>query len=316
MRALALKNTLPDWEFQVIDISQIISSASRFSKSLAFRFNSGPVVTGLNALILKNAKGLYDLIWVDKAIWLKEETVEYLKSISKKLLHYTPDCAFVINRSHHFDRAVKYYDIFVTTKSFEKEYYPLDRTIFVHQGYDHEFHKPYYSFENKFRDVVFIGLYEESRHQIIDLLLRKGIKVSICGVGWRRIKSSNRLEFLGDRLFGEDYARTISSSFFSLGLLSKKFPELHTTRTIEIPACQSALVTEGNSEIRSMFNDDQVIFFKNIEEIPDRIKYFLSHKEQLKRVTENGYNCVLNSAFSYNSIVQTILKKASIDTHV
>ena len=37
------------------------------------------------------------------------------------------------------------------------------------------------------------------------------------------------------------------------GLLAKWVPELHTTRTFEIPACGTALVTERNSETALVF---------------------------------------------------------------
>ena len=47
----------------------------------------------------------------------------------------------------------------------------------------------------------------------------------------------------------EEYAKIISLSYFGLGLLSNWVPELHTTRTFEIPACNTCLITPKTIEI-------------------------------------------------------------------
>src|SRR5690606_33570838 len=98
-------------------------------------------------------------------------------------------------------------------------------------------------------------------------------------------------------------------SKFGLGLYSKRFPELHTTRTFEIPACGTALLTERNSEINSFFSKENAILYSDIPEMIDKIKYFLAHPESLERVTLNGYNRVHKDGYDYNSILKGILNR-------
>nr|WP_237691519.1 glycosyltransferase [Mangrovimonas futianensis] len=100
----------------------------------------------------------------------------------------------------------------------------------------------------------------------------------------------------------------------ALGLLSKRFPELHTTRTLEIPACGTALLTEKNEEICRIFDDHEVVFFKDKEDLVCKIKYYLSpeNHNKLFAVMENGFNKVWVGGYSYKSIISNILEKIEL----
>ena len=204
----------------------------------------------------------------------------------------------------------------ITTKSFEKEnylqYIPSSKLILTTQGFDKNIHYPRHSFKNKSDEVVFIGLCEESREQIVDLLIQNKIKVKIAGHGWQNfIKKHNSrfLNYLGTSLWKDDYAREISGSYFGIGLLSKRFPELHTTRTFEIPACGTALLTERNSETECFYNDDEVIFYNSTEDLVEKITYYRKNVDRLKQLTLNGKNKVTQGGFDYHSILTEILNK-------
>jgi spore maturation protein CgeB len=108
-------------------------------------------------------------------------------------------------------------------------------------------------------------------------------------------------------VYGETYSHLISNSKFGLGLLSKRFPELHTTRTFEIPACGTALLTERNEEIEELFNNDEVIYFDSKEELAKRIKFYINHSDILKDITNKGHLRVAGSGYDNNSIIKTIL---------
>lgn len=45
---------------------------------------------------------------------------------------------------------------------------------------------------------------------------------------------------------------------FARGALSRRFPERHTTRTFEIPACGTVLITEWNEEISVFLGEKSV----------------------------------------------------------
>ena len=113
-------------------------------------------------------------------------------------------------------------------------------------------------------------------------------------------------------VYGEEYAKTISKYALSWGAISKWIPERHTTRTFEIPACGTALITERNDEIHSFFNDDEVIFYSSEQEFVEKIKYFLNNRNELKLLSEKGYRKVISAGYDYKSILKKILTQAEI----
>ena len=71
MRANVLKRILNDWEFHLIDTDIPFSDSNRIFRSISFRFKIGPLVSLINKYIIDHTKeGYYDLIWVDKAIFV------------------------------------------------------------------------------------------------------------------------------------------------------------------------------------------------------------------------------------------------------
>lgn len=308
MRADALQALIKPEVYDVIDTHKPFYESHPYVRSLAFHFKKGPLINRLNNYILSKVNRDYDVIWVDKAVFIKPNVTKLLGKKSNILIHYTPDTAFEENRSKYFYKSIPYYNYLITTKSFEEEYYlqdvNKDRLLFVPQGFDKTLHYPRHKFFEKENKVVFIGLNEPSREEAISELLKNNIRVDLAGENWMKFVNRNQhpnLEFLGESLFKDDYAHAISSSLFGLGLVSKRFPELHTTRTFEIPACGTALLTERNSETLKGFKDDEAIFFSSHEEMVNKILFFAQDKEALRLLSQKGYDSVLRNGYDYQS---------------
>ena len=93
------------------------------------------------------------------------------------------------------------------------------------------------------------------------------------------------------------------------GALSKWVPELHTTRTFEIPACGTALVTERNSETASFFKNSDAIFYNDINDLVTQVKYYMSNNKSLETLTEKGTKTVHLQGKDYKSIIHTLLQQ-------
>lgn len=317
MRGEMLKKVLPEHQHTVIDTDLIYNKANRVLRSLAFRYKIGPLVASINKFVIQHlGDQVYDLIWVDKAIYLTPATTAVLKQHARVLLHFTPDPAFVFHSSRHFEHSIKLYDYLVTTKIFELKYYHSiagkAKTIYCTQGYDPAIHKPYHSFSEK-SGVVFIGHHEKDREGILQEILNKGIEVKLAGIDWEPFRAKNRnnpnLAFMGTAVLGEEYAKLISSGLVSLGLLSKYIPEQHTTRTFEIPACGTALLTERTGETTSIFRPDEAFFFDDTKEIGEVLQSVFSDKQKLEEVTGNGYRKVTTGGYDYYSLLDSIVKQ-------
>lgn len=316
MRGECLKQLLQDYEFLIVNTDVPINATPKLLRSIGWRYKRGPLIRNINNYITRELNGnySYDLVWIDKGVFIDPEIVHTIGKNSRKLVHFTPDPAFTYHRSKLFYEALSLYDYCITTKSFEIESYKKYgvKTIFCTQGYDPAIHKPYHNFREK-DGVVFIGHREDEREYIISQLVEKDIKITIAGNHWdkfaARRKHKSNLVYKGKGVFGDDYAKELSAALLGLGLLSKWVPELHTTRTFEIPACKTVLVTEHNPEIGSVFSDDEVIYYEDAEEAITKIEYYLDKKYKLMSLTENGYKKVTEGGYSYFEILAKVLKQ-------
>jgi spore maturation protein CgeB len=156
-------------------------------------------------------------------------------------------------------------------------------------------------------------LYEPARAEVVQKLIDSRIKVKLAGHKWRKYIAKNStspyLDYVGTKLTGNAYARLISSALFSLGCLSKRFPELHTTRTFEIPACATALLTERNEETTSYFDEDEVIFYDSLDDLINKLRYYEKNLIELQNLTYKGRQKVLNGGYDYTTIMRRLLKR-------
>lgn len=317
MRGEYIREILNPAKFNVANIDIPLYQENRIFRSIGWRYKVGPLINNINKFINSIIQGNYDydLVWVDKGVFINPSLIKKLRLHSKKLVHFTPDPAFTYHQSNLFFQALPYYDYVITTKSFEMNLYKkfgAKNIIFCTQGYDNKIHKPYYSYEEK-EGIVFIGHYEKDRANMLQSILKKDIPITLAGIGWHSFylkhQTNNNLKYLGNGIFGEEYARTISKGIIALGFLSKIIPELHTTRTIEIPACNTVLVTERNTETQNIFNEDEVIFFNGINDFAEKIVDFYPQKKLLESISQNGYRKITASNFDYRSIVESLIQQ-------
>lgn len=315
MRAEKIKSLLSDWKLDIIDTDIPYNTGGRIYKSLAFRYKIGPLIKTINKYVICHLEhDSYDLIWVDKAIFLTEKTTRILRQMAKVLVHYTPDPAFTFHRSKHFYRSLPLYDFAVTTKTYELDNYitlmgDKSKVLYVTQGFDKKLHRPMIDWKEK-RGVAFLGRYEKERAETIKALLNIGIDVYLGGGKWEKFVNANQysnLHYLGNNVQGEEYVKSISACLFALGSVSKWVPEKHTTRTFEIPACGTALLTERNDEIASFYSDNQVIYYDTIDELLSKVRYYSNHMDELYAITKNGYQRVIDGGFDFESIMRKLL---------
>ena len=315
MRADKMREILSNWDVRIIDTDIPNNESCHLFVSLAWHYKIGPLIWRTNKYVLdKIDDECFDLIWVDKAIYLTERTTKILRTRTKRLVHYTPDPAYTFHRSRLLFASFPYYDYVVTTKTYEindfvKTMGSRDKVLYVTQGFDKKLHRPIASWCDK-KGVAMIGHYEEEREATVLALLKAGIDVYLAGGKWDVFAvehACENLHYLGVSVQGEDYVRALSGCLFALGAVSKWIPEKHTTRTFEIPACGTALLTEKNEEIAGFYSDDEVIYYDGNKDLVEKVKYYINHKEELRILTEKGYKRVQNGGFDFESIMRHLL---------
>jgi hypothetical protein len=321
MRAEWLRELTPGWSWEWVDTDASMESRSRLWRSMAYRYQVGEAVDAINNKVLEQLSQKIDLIWIDKAVFLRADTVARARELSTRLVHFTPDTAFGVNTSRHFEATLPMFDLAVTTKSFEVDEYSTridrSRVFLTTQGFDPNVHYPRSRAEDRKREAVFVGLAEPDRERCLETLIECGVSVRLAGRNWAsfasRFAGHPLFAFEGEGSFGNEYARLLSESWLGVGLLSKRFPELHTTRTFEIPACGGILATESTVETRDFFSDDEALFFTDYEELAQKARKLLACDDaELSEFAERGRARVQSDPRDYPAILSAVLKHPGV----
>jgi spore maturation protein CgeB len=316
MRGENLKVLLARASFEVIDLDEPIRRTRQPFRSLGWRYTSGPLIGKIDRFVRERLNGEYDLAWIDKGIFIGAGLLRDIRAGLK--VHYTPDTAIVFNQSRLFNSSIPLYDYCITTKSFELEAFKQKgarEVLFCTQGYDARVHRPSVPTGEK-NGVVFVGLCEPSREHLLANLLERKVPLTLAGKNWEKFVRKHRnnpcLNYIGQGVFGETYAALVSGGQLGLGLLSKRFPERHTTRTLEIPACGTALATERNEDTLSIFGEEEVFFYRDTRELIEAVPALLNDRERLDKIAQAGYQRVTQGEFDYLSILRGLLRKMNI----
>ncbi len=258
-----------------------------------------------------------DIIWIDKGLKIWPETLRKLKKLGHFVIGYSPDD---MNQSHcrskYWLAGLKYYDYFITTKTYnvpELINMGAKNAVFVGNAYAPELHFPRSVIaEDKLRfggSVGFIGAYEKDRANYMDCLGRSGVRIRWWGSGEKRVKLHHpNIKKERQFLWDEDYAKAINCFDINLCFLRKKNRDLQTTRSIEIPACGGFMLAERTDEHLSLFEEGiEAEFFSSVEELIDKTKFYLANTELRIQIALAGAEKCKKAGYSNDERLRQIL---------
>ncbi|MFX0209671.1 MAG: glycosyltransferase [Candidatus Hodarchaeota archaeon] len=281
-----------------------------------------PDFANVNQHILQSIeRGKIDVLWLDKALTISPKTLVTIRKISARtlIIGYSPDdMAGKHNQSRAFLNSLPLYDVYFTTKSYgvkDLETLGVRRAIFVGNAYDPNTHRPVIISEEEKRrfggNVGFIGDYEIERAKFIFFLAENNIPVRIWGPNWdRKCRLSHpNLIIEGRPLWGDEYAKAICSFDINLHFLRKINRDLQTQRSVEIPACGAFMLAERTNEHLELFEEaKETEFFDTKEELLEKIRYYLNHKEERERIAKAGRQRCTKSGYSYHDRLKEMLE--------
>jgi len=268
-------------------------------------------------------KDSFDVIWVDKGITIKAETLKKIKEESSRtiLVHYNPDDPFGAVKPgwKTFLKSAPLYDVhFVFREQNLLEYKKIGcKKVFrLYSGYDPCLHRPInITKEDRLKlggPVGFIGTYEKERAQSMYFLAQNEIPIRIWGNDWTRrcyLQHSN-LKVEGKALWADDFAKSICSFDINLAFLRKINRDLQTTRSIEIPACGGFMLAERTNEHLELFKEgEEAEFFSSDEELLAKVQYYLEHEDQRKAIAQAGRRRCLTSGYSHHDRLRHMLEQ-------
>ena len=304
------------------------------------RMQCGSVVDEINRLVLERAREFRpNLVWAEKQEFLRTETIENLRKLDARCVHFTPDPYFSLDwkRTRLMDEAMRAFDVLVYCKSYEREQYegigkPI---IYMPLGYCDEVHRPLASQDARWRCAVgFLGGWEPRRERLLHTVAAAGIDLKIWGRYWeflrdgrwtprryvvlQQLAGKDRFRFHSDELlsrahqggevYADDYARALTGSKIGLGFLRRVCPDQHTTRTFEIPACGSLLLADRTEEHQELFEEGkEAEFFASCEELLEKVRFYSTNEPARERVAKAGYGRCIRAGYDYVHRLRTAL---------
>lgn len=161
-------------------------------------------------------------------------------------------------------------------------------------------------------ELCFIGtnIPAERRDLFLVNMLDAGIPLSIYGGNWHRSRywPMLRQNFDGSSLVNEDYAAQLSKVAMCLGLLSHRNRDLHTRRTMEIPAAGSVLLAERSSEHQLLFEEGvEALYWQTATDCTQLSQYMLASESDLSRIRTAGHQRLAEFGIGNEDVVRQSL---------
>src|SRR5258707_10013313 len=227
--------------------------ASWIVRQVQRRTQKGSIVGEINSTILSAARQFRpNIVWADKQEFLRAETIEELRRLGARSVHFTPDPYFSLNwkRTRLMDEAMRSFDALVYCKSYERaQYQTLGKpVVYMPLGYCDEVHRPVASQDARWSCTVgFLGGWEPRRELLLHAVAAAGVDLKIWGGHWeflrdgkwtprrhiilRQLAGKDRFRFHSDELlsrahqggevYADDYARALTGSKIGLGFLRR-----------------------------------------------------------------------------------------------
>jgi spore maturation protein CgeB len=112
----------------------------------------------------------------------------------------------------------------------------------------------------------------------------------------------------GGEVYGDDYARALTAARIGVGFLRKTWPDQHTTRTFEIPACGSLLLADRTEEHQSFFEEGrEAEFFGSEAELVDKASFYAANEDARSRIAAAGRARCETSGYAYIERLRPVL---------
>lgn len=249
---------------------------------------------------------------------IKKETILRItqKSGSLTFNWFTDDHWRFYNFSKYY--ALLFHWVSTTDSQAKEKYHKIGykNVIKTQWACNHFLYKP--SNLSKIYDVAFVGQPHGNRREIIEKIKKAGINVKCWGKGWPegrisqeemiKIFSQSKINLNLTKSSGSIGFRALASIFLKkesneslkfvkpkywLGnfqsLLAKKREQIKG-RNFEIPGSGGFLLTSDADNLTDYYQDGkEIVIYKNIDDMIDKIKYYLEYNKEREAVARAGY---------------------------
>lgn len=253
------------------------------------------------------------------------DTLKYINEDLKIItISWVADNPFDSTRFTFFPFNLKYYDyLFIGDMMWEQNICNLAPKAKIFQllgAYSPEYFKPVsLSVEDRCNYNCNIAFAGSAYGMKAEGTYRVGILAQIADFGlkiwgddsWERYfkyYSHLKTSFQGDRLNFEELNKMYQLAKININLPN---PQLYTTfqqRVFEIAAAKGFQIVDYRRDIYECFSKNDIVTFKNIRELREKIKYFINNPEKRKSYIEKAYIKV-KDVHTYENRMKEMLEK-------
>lgn len=291
-------------------------------RKLEHRLAAGPEVARLNRdLIAASHHHKPDLLWCDKVLWMRPETLAAFRAQDIPTVSYMIDNFFGPRRDpgwRLYAKTIRDYDLHCTQRdSNVRDYMAAGarNVLKIQTAFEPTIHfpapKPYTdAFRN--RAISFIGTTYDDRPAILTRLAAEGLPVVISGGEhhWRRALTSQAFALLyrEGELYNQQYRSAIWRSRINLSFLTHSNADEFVHKSFEIAACGGFLLAERTpGHLERFIEDEEAVFFNGYDELVSKIRRYLPDEAARNRIALAGQRRAWSSGYDNDTQVRRIL---------
>jgi spore maturation protein CgeB len=305
---------------ELVDPFKALAGSSFYS---AWGFKTGYL--GLEGRITRHVlnslqSDRYDIVWVDNGETVGKRLASELKRRCDRIINHNLDNPFTNRdgaRWRLFLSALPLYDLFITPRR-SSQIAALEagatRAVEMMQSADEEVHRHVTLVgeegETLGSEVVFAGTWMPERGPFMKHLIDRGVPLRIFGPRWTKAPEYQALKSVVTARGLDDatYVKVISGSKIALGLLSAGNNDVHTTRSLEIPAIGTPFCGPRTSDHQVLYQDGvEAVFFDTADECADICLALLQDEQRRQAIGAAGYQRALKNGRFNERICRDIL---------
>lgn len=255
----------------------------------------------------------YDVLWVDHGRYVGGTLVRECRRRGMRTVVYNHDDPFGFRDRLSwilYKRTVRDYDLVVVVREpnvREAKKLGARDVLHVWRSADEVAHARQEltpEQEAQYRsDVLFIGMWMPERGPFFRRLIELGVRPTIIGGRWERAPEWGALQqFVAGGVTNSDmeYAARIQCATVCLGLLSQGNRDLHTTRSLEIPAIGGLFCAKRTSEHLDLYKDgEEAVFWDTPDECAKRSLELLAQPAKAREIAQRGHErCIANGTMN------------------
>ena len=264
----------------------------------------------------------YTVCWIDGGEWVTQSVLSLLRKHTSFILNYNIDDPFGPRDGARFGayrRTVPGYDLCVVVREEnveEASALGARDVMRVSRSADEVRHapRPLTAEDHRLWDseVLFLGSWFPERGPFALELIRGGVPLTIRGNRWHKAPEWPALKdhWKGLGVYGDDYGKVIQCTKVNLGLVSKGNRDLHTTRSLEIPALGALLCAERTTDHLAMYEEGtEALFWGDVNECVAMCAYALKDEQARLKIAAAGHARIQKNGHYNEVVVEEILER-------